>query len=993
MRLVISLLLLVFTFSLFGQERCAQVPYEKMIHPTGTSEAIFEQWIKTKTVSKRQSSGTQRTQAGTYTIPVVVHVIHNGEAVGTGTNISDAQIQSQIDVLNKDYRRTNTDASSTPAEFQSVAGNMDIQFVLAKQDPEGLATNGIVRVKGTKTGWNLSDGSTFKALSYWRADRYLNIWVINFTDPGGYIGYAQLPLPAGTSLQGLEDASTDSLTDGVTIHYKTFGSLDGGNFSLDSKYNKGRTATHEIGHFFGLRHIWGDVSSCSTTTDYVEDTPSQDAATRTCPTTAQQACGHSKMYPNYMDYTDDNCMNLFTVKQIERMDIVINNCIRRKSLLTSPGALTPVPVANDLGIKSIVTPQTYSCSGHIIPSITVKNYGSNTVTSCRTVIKINGTIAESKDFNISLVPLAEVNLAFSTVNLTASSSTTIHFEVTLVNGITDAKTNNNLLQQTVITPANTALPVTELFNATPPDWSIQNADGLKTWQNVSLTSNSAMMLNFYDYENEGAVDRLVTPVFNLSNETSALLKFDYAYAPFPGVNTDSLSVVVMTDCGAYLTNANTLFNKGGSTLSTATSTSNSFSPTASQWKTETLSLLPFIGQSNVQIAFIARNGYGNNLYLDNVFILNSAINDLALTELKSPGPVFCVADPQPVVKIKNQGSTSVTSFKMETTVNMGTVISQNFTGIQLATGEEKEFRLNALPVSNGQNTLSFNVKDPNGIEDNVPANNSITVNRVLNQATDLIPLRENFDAGFAGQWTIVSQGAAPTWQVATTNYSSSLFYNAFGNTNTGQQSWLVSPVFDFSHTSKAGILFNVSYATRSTGTERLQVLSSTDCGVTYPNVIYDRQASEYSSNNSSTSWLPKTATDWQKDFINLNTLAGKKDVRLAFVITNQNGNNLYLDNLNFYEDDDANPPQISSSFYVYATSSLHDEYNITFNLSERADASVQIYNLIGQKVAEYTLPNTLNQTYPLDFIGGTGIYIVKTQIGSQVNSTRVLVSR
>jgi hypothetical protein len=395
----------------------------------------------------------------------------------------------------------------------------------------------------------------------------------------------------------------------------------------------------------------------------------------------------------------------------------------------------------------------------------------------------------------------------------------------------------------------------------------------------------------------------------------------------------------------------------------------------------------------VQIAFIARNGYGNNLYLDNVFILNSAINDLALTELKSPGPVFCVADPQPVVKIKNQGSTSVTSFKMETTVNMRTVISQNFAGIQLATGEEKEFRLNALPVSNGQNTLSFNVKDPNGIEDNVPANNSITVNRVLNQATDLIPLRENFDAGFAGQWTIVSQGAAPTWQVATTNYSSSLFYNAFGNTNTGQQSWLVSPVLDFSHTSKAGILFNVSYATRSTGTERLHVLSSTDCGVTYPNVIYDRQASEYSSNNSSTSWLPKTATDWQKDFINLNTLAGKKDVRLAFVITNQNGNNLYLDNLNFYEDDDANPPQISSSFYVYATSSLHDEYNITFNLSERADASVQIYNLIGQKVAEYTLPNTLNQTYPLDFIGGTGIYIVKTQIGSQVNSTRVLVSR
>ena len=994
MRLVIVFLLVIITSSLFAQERCAQVPYEKMIHPSSSGELKFEQWIKNKTDLKRKTSASQRTQAGSYTVPVVVHIIHNGEAVGTGTNISDAQIQSQIDVLNKDYRRLNADATNTSSEFLPVAGSMDIQFVLAKQDPEGLATTGIVRVKGTKAGWKLSESSTFKSLSYWRADQYLNIWVINFDDPGGYIGYAQLPEPTGTSLGGLEDASIDSLTDGVTIHYTTFGSINDGSFNLDSRYNKGRTATHEIGHFFGLRHIWGDVNNCSST-DYVDDTPVQDAATRTCPTTAQQSCGHNKMYQNYLDYTDDNCMNLFTVKQVERMDVVINNCIRRKSLLTSPGATVPVPVANDLGIKSIIHPQPLSCFGAITPSVEIKNYGNNTVTACSIQMKVNGTVVETKNYTISLAPLATISLDFSSLTLPVSSSQTIAFEILSVNGVPDAKPNNNLLQQNVLTPASASLPFTELFNTTPVNWITQNPDGLKTWENVSLSANKAMRMNFYDYENEGAIDRIITPVFDLSNVTTALLKFDYAYAQFPGEEDDSLYVLVTTDCGANLGNATTLFSKNGSSLATTTSTSNSFTPTtAAQWQTVTVSLLPFIGQGNVQIAFVARNGYGNNLYLDNVFVLNESINDIALTEVKSPGPVFCISNPQPVLNIKNQGSTVITRFNVETTMDGRTTVTQAFSNIQLLPGEEKSFTLNTLSFYSGQSTVLFNVKDPNGIADDITANNSITVNRNLNEAADLIPLRENFDSNFTSAWTIVSQGNTPVWQTASTNYTTSLVYNAFNNTNSGQQSWLVSPVLDFSQAAKAGLFFNVSYANRSTGTEQLQLLASEDCGVTFNEVIYDRQASQFSSLNSATSWIPKTESDWQKDFINLNALAGKQNVRLAFVITNQNGNNLYLDNLNFYADDDPDPPQVGTPYYIYASSPLHDEYNVTFNLEERADVLLHVYNLMGQKIAEHELPNTLNQTYPIDFTGkSTGVYIIKMQIGNRLSGTKIIVSR
>lgn len=123
----------------------------------------------------RETLSPQRTQASPYIIPIVVHVIHNGEPVGIGTNISDAQILSQIEVLNNDYKRLNVDAANTPAEFAAVAGSLDITFVLARQDPEGVPSNGIVRVKSPKSGWTFEQDVILKSLSYWPAEDYLNL--------------------------------------------------------------------------------------------------------------------------------------------------------------------------------------------------------------------------------------------------------------------------------------------------------------------------------------------------------------------------------------------------------------------------------------------------------------------------------------------------------------------------------------------------------------------------------------------------------------------------------------------------------------------------------------------------------------------------------------------------------------------------------------------------------------------------------------------------
>ncbi|MBX2965135.1 MAG: T9SS type A sorting domain-containing protein [Cyclobacteriaceae bacterium] len=265
------------------------------------------------------------------TIPVVVHVLHTGQAVGTGLNISMAQIQSQIDVLNEDFRRLNADATNTPAEFQGVAADSEIEFVLACVDPNGNPTNGIVRVHTTtntffrvpdSTDPNLTDeaatGIKFAPTGSpaWSSDRYLNIWVCNLG--GGLLGYAQFP----------DMMATQPETDGIVVLTTAFGKT--GNVS--APFDKGRTATHEIGHWLNLFHVFGE-GGCGND-DFVADTPTQNAPHFECPSFPQTSCGSNDMFMNYMDFVDDDCMNLFTQGQVDRMWSLFDSEGIRESFVT-----------------------------------------------------------------------------------------------------------------------------------------------------------------------------------------------------------------------------------------------------------------------------------------------------------------------------------------------------------------------------------------------------------------------------------------------------------------------------------------------------------------------------------------------------------------------------------------------------------------------------------------------------------------------------------
>lgn len=275
-----------------------------------TIERETQQWINSNSGNKA---------AAVVTIPVVVHVVYNT----TSQNISDAQINSQINILNADFRKLNSDISLLPSVFSSLAADCEIQFCLAQRDPNGNATNGIVRKSTTVTSFSSNDNIKRNAnggSDAWPAASYLNIWVGNLS--GGLLGYAQFPGGVAS-------------TDGVVCTYTAFGNIG----TASAPFNKGRTATHEIGHWLNLRHIWGDAT-CGN--DQVADTPTQQTANTGCPAFPKVTCSNGPngdLHMNYMDYTDDACMYMFTNGQKSRMLASLNTT--RASLLTSQGCVPP----------------------------------------------------------------------------------------------------------------------------------------------------------------------------------------------------------------------------------------------------------------------------------------------------------------------------------------------------------------------------------------------------------------------------------------------------------------------------------------------------------------------------------------------------------------------------------------------------------------------------------------------------------------------------
>lgn len=336
-KLLSLLLLIIGGLSVNAQEKCGTIKIlnEKIAkdpsvhHRMEQIEQFTQQYISNRKLENIQSA--------IITIPVVVHVIHNGEAVGTGANISDLQILSQIEALNEDFRLQNFDSLQPSHPFWAYTADTEIEFCFAEQDEFGNPTTGIERIDGGQADWDPTDiDDILKPATIWDRDLYLNIWTVKYDAANStLLGYAQFP------------GGADS-TDGVVCRYDAFGYT--GNVTPPN--DLGRTMTHEVGHWINLRHIWGDDSpqalqngtcdagECSGD-DFVGDTPDAcepNYGCKTFPWNAFNLCGtdaDGEMYMNYMDYGDDACLVMFTYDQGLRMQAALNG--PRSTLLTSNG--------------------------------------------------------------------------------------------------------------------------------------------------------------------------------------------------------------------------------------------------------------------------------------------------------------------------------------------------------------------------------------------------------------------------------------------------------------------------------------------------------------------------------------------------------------------------------------------------------------------------------------------------------------------------------
>lgn len=278
-----------------------------------------------------------------FRIPVVVHIVYTN----SDENIDDSLVYSQIDVLNEAYRRNDGDTANIRNEFRNLAADVGIEFYLADTDPNGQPTNGITRTQGTKPpllGFSTSDevkATSTGGIDPWPTNRYLNIWVCDLLSGFGLLGYAYPP-PVNLPSWPANSAPADTNFQGVVIYYKVFGRNNplAVNDPLLNVADGGKSCVHEVGHFLGLRHIWGDggnpllgTSGTCAEDDYINDTPeAKDASQQTCNFNANSCpsvCSVGPDYPdmieNYMDYSEDQCLMMFTWEQARTMRYILEN--------------------------------------------------------------------------------------------------------------------------------------------------------------------------------------------------------------------------------------------------------------------------------------------------------------------------------------------------------------------------------------------------------------------------------------------------------------------------------------------------------------------------------------------------------------------------------------------------------------------------------------------------------------------------------------------
>ncbi|MEO6903078.1 MAG: T9SS type A sorting domain-containing protein [Bacteroidia bacterium] len=612
---------------------------------TKVPDEAWENWLSSK-VKERAAS---RAPLESYTIPIIIHIIHRGSVIGTGANISNAQAISQVAILNADYGGTNTDIAKLPAIFSTVkAGDTGIRFCLAKTDPNGnvLAEPGIDRINGEVKNWEDTDTlsqddlinyfqETIKPNTIWNAKKYLNVWISDMST-SHLLGYASFP--SGTPNSGLNGVEY-ALSSGVVINQRAWGNIG----TVSIPYDRGRTATHEIGHWLGLRHIWGD-DSCGT--DYCNDTPPQETYNFGSPIHPHNigACTGDttgEMFMNYMDYVNDSVMIVFSADQRARMQATMANGYYRKGLKDSH--LCDLPFAFNAGIETIKFPaaKSYTCLNTVTPTVQLINEGTTPITTVSIKYAYDGGVVANYSWAGTLTKFTSIDVQLPVSAVLPVGPHSLMVATSMPNGSIDQDTINDVKITDFFIGATQTIPFIETFenvNFAPANWTIVNPNEDATWSRDTTVGGfgasqaCAVMDNYYsDFATNDFIDDIQSPKFDLSGLSKAMLTFDIAYQQYDTIIRDSLAIFASIDCG---TNWDTIYKKGGPNLATKKDfVKKYFVPTASDWRKDSIDLTPYLGKTNVSFIFRNISDWGQPIYLDNINITGTVTTGFKNTSI------------------------------------------------------------------------------------------------------------------------------------------------------------------------------------------------------------------------------------------------------------------------------------------------------------------------------------------------------------------------
>ena len=532
------------SINLTGYARCLTDENETALqnkYPNRSNSVDFENWLAPKIEQIKADRLAGRTTQTIFNIPVVIHIIHNGDAIGTGENITDAQALSQIQVMNEDYRRL----AGTPggANTTGLAVDIELNFCIAEADENGAATNGIIRHNIAPYTNNVADGTggpdwelrtdveAMKQTTQWDPTKYLNMWTIR---PGGLplpnglnglLGYAQFP-DNTPNLGGLNASGGISSTDGVVAAFDAMGTIaeDDGSFLLNPTYNLGRTMTHEVGHWLGLRHIWGD-GDC-TADDFCADTPIAADANYSCNLSADScpASPGNDQVQNYMDYTNDACMDTFTQDQKDRIQAIMGNSPRRVELNSS----TACSIAPTVYITSVLPSQIIEGSDCSFQDITIELAIATGASAAATVNLTNtGTATENEDFeliNNSVSFASGATVASNTITLRIFNDSFVEADETISLDLNITTTGNAVPSTNTygltITNDDTAILSTgniELFSDGFETYTDFDITPIGSWTMLDNDGDSTYSSDSSDFTNESYTGAFI--VFNPSATT------------------------------------------------------------------------------------------------------------------------------------------------------------------------------------------------------------------------------------------------------------------------------------------------------------------------------------------------------------------------------------------------------------------------------------------------------------------------------------------